>query len=891
MRLKVSISLVLGLLASLLLAGNANSQATPVITWPTPAPVALGTVLGAAQLNATANVAGVFTYSPKAGTVMSTAGSTQLSATFTPTNTQNYKTATAVKYFLVLKATPVITWPTLAPVPLGTVLGPAQLNATANVAGVFTYSPKAGTVMSTAGSTQLSATVTPTNTQNYKTATAVKNLTVLKATPVITWAVPAPVPLGTVLGAMQLNATANVAGVFTYSPKAGTVMSTAGSTQLSATFTPTNTQNYKTATAVKYFLVLKATPVIMWPTLAPVALGTVLGPAQLNATANVAGVFTYSPKAGTVMSTAGSTQLSATFTPTNTQNYKTATAVKNLTVLKATPVITWAVPAPVPLGTVLGATQLNATANVAGVFTYSPKAGTVMGTAGSTQLSATFTPTDTQNYTTANAAVYVTVNPPPLLIQNLAPGYVIAGSNAQNLIINGANFLRTTTAAFAGVSHPIVYVNSTTLLFPLTASDQSAMAAPVITLTNPNGDSASAVLPIVLVPDGMLARSLLAPGDQSGLQRLVQKGRSGIPVTMVAIGGSITFQGSASDQAHNYKNVFQTSWNLMFPSSPATMINAGVGATNSEYGSVRTPRDVLAYNPDLVIVEFAVNDVNGSAAAGAARYGATYEGLVRQLLDAPSHPAVILLFMMSYQPPFVEDTVTAQPWQSAIGANYNVPMVSYYDAIAPELLSGEFTTAQIAATLVHPTDLGHAYAGMFLQYALQHTIDAFPPGATPDPIPATAAPLYSDHFEFTTLKDGIGDNGPALDPTNNVGWTAEPADSGQYFGNSPSGYQSSTPGSTLDFTVNGQDILISYFARTQGPMGQVSVAVDGIPSKNILDAYFISATNSAYRRVARVATGLAPGYHQVHIELLPTKDSGSTGTTFRLLAVGTGGAQ
>jgi GDSL-like Lipase/Acylhydrolase family len=798
----------------------------------------------------------------------------------------------------VLQATPVITWPTPAPVALGTELGPAQLNATANVAGVFTYSPKAGTVMSAAGSTQLSATFTPTNTQNYKTATAVKYLTVLKATPVITWPAPAPVALGTELGPAQLNATANVAGVFTYSPKAGTVMSAAGSTQLSASFTPTNTQNYKTATAVKYLTVLKATPVITWPTPAPVGVGTPLSPAQLNASANVAGVFSYSPPLGAVMKTAGSTTLSATFTPTDTQNYSTSNATVSILVNPTTPQIWWN-PAAIYVGSTLGAAQLNAIASVPGTFVYSPAAGTVMSTAGSTQLSASFTPTNTQNYTTASAAVYVTVNPPALLIQNLAPGYVIAGSNAQNLIINGANFLRTTTATFAGVSHPIVYVNSTTMLFPLTASDQSAMAAPVITLTNPapDGNSASAVLPVLMVPDGMLAKSLLAPGDQSGLQRLVQKGRNGIPVTMVAIGGSITFRGDASDEAHNYKNVFQTSWNLLFPSSPATMINAGVGATTSEYGSVRTPRDVLAYNPDLVIVEFAVNDRNGSAAAGAARYGATYEGLVRQLLDAPSHPAVMLLFMMVYQAPFVEDTVTAQPWQSAIGANYNVPMVSYYDAIAPELLSGQITTAQIAVNLVHPSDLGHAYAGMFLQYALQHTIDAFPPGATPDPIPATAASLYSDHFEFTTLKDGIGDLGPALDPTNNVGWTAEPANSGQYFGYSPSGYQSSTPGSTLDFTVNGQDILISYFSSNRGPMGQVSVAVDGVPNSKVLDAYFIKANDTAVakgvasRRVTRVATGLAPGNHQVHIQLLPTKHSGSTGTTFRLLAVGTGGAE
>ena len=46
-----------------------------------------------------------------------------------------------------------------------------------------------------------------------------------------------------------------------------------------------------------------------------------------------------------------------------------------LTVLKATPVITWANPADITYGTALSATQLNATATVPGSFTYTPPRG------------------------------------------------------------------------------------------------------------------------------------------------------------------------------------------------------------------------------------------------------------------------------------------------------------------------------------------------------------------------------------------------------------------------------------------------------------------------------------------------------------------------------------
>ena len=67
-----------------------------------------------------------------------------------------------------------------------------------------------------------------------------------------------------------------------------------------------------------------------------------------------------------------------TFTPTDAANYTSATATTTITVLKATSTITWSTPADITYGTALGATQLNATANVPGSFVYSPVAGTVL---------------------------------------------------------------------------------------------------------------------------------------------------------------------------------------------------------------------------------------------------------------------------------------------------------------------------------------------------------------------------------------------------------------------------------------------------------------------------------------------------------------------------------
>jgi hypothetical protein len=183
----------------------------------------------------------------------------------------------------------------------------------------------------------------------------------------------------------------------------------AGTSPASATVTPQNLTASVQVTITSAsgggpgFIV----PTISWTAPAAIAYGTALSSTQLSATANVAGTFAYTPAAGTVLKV-GTQTLSATFTPTDTKNYSAATASVQLSVNKAAPSITWATPAPITAGTALSATQLDATASIAGSFMYSPVAGTVLA-AGTQQLTAVFSPTDTTDYSSATAHASLTV--------------------------------------------------------------------------------------------------------------------------------------------------------------------------------------------------------------------------------------------------------------------------------------------------------------------------------------------------------------------------------------------------------------------------------------------------------------------------------------------------
>ena len=151
------------------------------------------------------------------------------------------------------------------------------------------------------------------------------------------------------------------------------------------------------------------TPTITWAKPAAIAYGTALTAAQLDASSGgVAGTFTYVPAVGAVL-TAGTQTLSVTFAPTDTTSYTGATGSTTLTVNQATPAISWATPSSVPVGTALSSVQLDATASAAGSFSYLPAAGTVMNTVGNTTLSASFTPAETVDYTTATGQATLTV--------------------------------------------------------------------------------------------------------------------------------------------------------------------------------------------------------------------------------------------------------------------------------------------------------------------------------------------------------------------------------------------------------------------------------------------------------------------------------------------------
>lgn len=371
-----------------------------------------------------------------------------------------------------------------------------------------------------------------------------------------------------------------------------------------------------------------------------------------------------------------------------------------------------------------------------------------------------------------------------------------------------------------------------------------------------------AVEPSALVDANLTARTVVSTGDLARLQHVLAKARRGEAVTIGVIGGSITQGASASDAEHRYGNLVARWWREKFPQSTIKFVNAGIGATGSNYGALRAARDLLSAQPDFVVVEYAVNDVSSQDAAE------TLEGLVRQILKQPNQPAVLLLFMMR------RNGNNAQEWFSKVGLHYGLPMISYRDAFWPEIEGGRLKWEDISPDDIHPNNRGHAAAAHFVTARLESTLATLPADDQLASAPSVPAALLTDTFEFTSLMEAA-----AMRPLVNEGWAYDEA---------TKCWKSTTPGSVLEFEVEGRVIFTMHYV-VRGPMGRAKVSVDGAPLQT-LDGWF-DQTWGGYRQTNRVARDLAPGKHRVRFELSAEKNKGSDGTEFRVLGLGTAGIE
>lgn len=249
----------------------------------------------------------------------------------------------------------------------------------------------------------------------------------------------------------------------------------------------------------------------------------------------------------------------------------------------------------------------------------------------------------------------------------------------------------------------------------------------------------------------MLEKSLVQIGNTLRLKRVIDQAKKGEDVTVAFIGGSIT-QGAGAipinTHCYAYK-AFQGFCKLAGKDTDENIhyVKAGVGGTSSELGMVRYQRDVCnegEVKPDLVVVEFAVND------EGDETRGESYDSLVNKIWMSKQQPAVVLLFSV------FSDDYNLQERLGKVGEAYKLPMVSVKDCVVEQFYrkTGQgrvFSKAQFFYDVYHPSNLGHTVmADCLLQ--LFRTVDSLPGDDTEPDLTQIAAP-YGREFAGIKLLD------------------------------------------------------------------------------------------------------------------------------------------
>ncbi len=345
-------------------------------------------------------------------------------------------------------------------------------------------------------------------------------------------------------------------------------------------------------------------------------------------------------------------------------------------------------------------------------------------------------------------------------------------------------------------------------------------------------------------------------GDLTRLAKAMRKAQAGEEITVGVIGGSITEKYSASSYDKCYASYVQMWWEERFPDTKVNFVNAGIGGTSSYLGVHRADEDLLYAKPDVVVVEFSVNDGNDNF------FKKSYDNLVRKIMFEDQEPAVMLLFTTQ------ENGTNAQVNDSLIGFSYKLPMLSYANAVLPSIKAGEFTWKDISPDNVHPNDRGHAIIGEIMYRYLNDVyarLDEISEEVTPFTEKSVTKEIYLDAALLDS--DDIKPVSAGSFEEKQVNWYL------------PNNWYTSTGEEAIIFEVEAANIGIAYQRDTKGTYGQYEVYIDGEYVRT-LDGYFKNGWGSTLQP-DEVYLSDEPAKHTIEIR----KAADSTGSEFAIIAL------
>lgn len=372
-----------------------------------------------------------------------------------------------------------------------------------------------------------------------------------------------------------------------------------------------------------------------------------------------------------------------------------------------------------------------------------------------------------------------------------------------------------------------------------------------------------------------LSLSVFAQDDYPRREAVEFRGRGGIPnvlkkieagegqeIRVAYLGGSIT---AASGWRVKSLELFQEK----YPALKWTEIHAAIGGTGSDLGVFRFGQDVLTHQPDLLFVEFAVND----GGAQPQQIHQAMEGIVRQAWKA--NPLTDIIFVYTISEPFLADLQAGKFSRAAsameeVADQYNIPSIHLGIEVAKQAKEGTLVfkgelpakgtepapALPFSTDGVHPlVETGHVLYTEAIARAWTELVKIAPDPAAPARL--SGAPLRPDHWAEAKLipltKEMMSGEWTLLDGGEKGDEIAK-----RFNKLMPAMWRVSNAGASLSFRFKGS--VMGFYDLVGPDGGQLKVKLDEGEEKIVprFDAY------CTYHRLSKVQIGSGLDASAVH---------------------------
>ncbi len=286
------------------------------------------------------------------------------------------------------------------------------------------------------------------------------------------------------------------------------------------------------------------------------------------------------------------------------------------------------------------------------------------------------------------------------------------------------------------------------------------------------------------------------------LQKFIYKLDKKESASIVYLGGSITSAFHIPNMTDGFSYLLNNALSEQYQTNKLHSHNLGLPGIPSMFGLYQSLQYVEGYTPDVVFIEFAINDMKN------AEHQSAFESMVYHCINLPSKPAVVLLLSKS------KVGYTCQNYMDMVAEHYHQSSIFISHAVDDLIAHGEGSSwSNFSDDYGHPNVEGHQFIqhlilDFFNQVKLTPLID--------EPIPDCS--FYDNHLSnFKMLQQS---------------WL----------------YERDSEKTSIEFTLDCKNLIIVYIISDSDRYGDAELYIDGVKVET-LSAYRINSWDHAQAHI------------------------------------------